>query len=198
MSLKKFPVSSALSVQADDTMAQTIGPPFPHLVNEPDNPFNLPMPPRPDGAEPHLQPGWQWVHTDWLAYWLMTRQGINNRKKHLELPETEILAHFEALKWWQNDPQAQRVYAEILGQADQALVKQNLKGWCSHYGLDNVCNSPMPEYEEGPTRWTVLWLYVADKHLRFSLTTGLFGNGRHRVYAAWKAQVPALFLLVTV
>jgi hypothetical protein len=169
-----------------------------------ENPFALAIPPRPDDPEPELHLGWQWLPTDWLAYWLMQNQGINNRPEDLELPCTEIQARIDTLRWWSTNPRTKMFFESILQTKSAFDAHHNLSRWYQEFGLiiPERGYDPLVDVEVmlgkdyAMSRAKILEFWLADP-VFYVADIQRFERGRHRTYAAWRCDVDSIFVWVS-
>ena len=168
--------------------------------------INIPIPPKPDGQEPELLPGWRWLPSDWLAYWMMTgpiplQDEFRNPKQ--PYPPSLIKTHMDVLRWWESHERGRVVFERILATHDTEKICQNLSAWIEDVGMEDLANRvvhpPVISRFERITRGDILFLYTAKCHpqpIELEAKSHQITHGRHRVYAAWKHDAPEVFLLV--
>lgn len=151
---------------------------------------DLLIPTRPSLSEPEVKLGWWHGPTDWLCYWLMTYQGINNRLRDLERPCSDIANKVAVLEWWQTDPLGVKVFQRVLAHSPDEIDQHLLTQWAHEAGLWRDEVSEILSH-----RLLGLNLFVGRvEPILFSITQRQFGNGRHRVYAAYRCKVPRLWV----
>jgi hypothetical protein len=162
--------------------------------------YGLEIPERPDGTEPELKPGWHWVNVHWLAYWMMTGNNpiTEERRREEPYPESLLVVQMETLRWWQSDKLGNRVFEKILTTPNPAAAEEALEKWIVEFGLQEVAavviaEDPVMAIKE-ITRGDVLAFYTCHRYaVWFNIARRSFGQGRHRVYAAWKQNVEEVF-----
>jgi hypothetical protein len=159
-------------------------------------------PPQPSTPQPELASGWQWVDSHWAAYWLMTNQGIDNRKDSLETLAEYVPPLFATLRWMQEHPGTSEIFQKILKVENPYAVSALLSRWYLEAGLlEAETGQYAPELLEvvlktrsyQTNRLGMIASYFSDPVI-YIPSERRYDRGRHRTYVAWRLQLPEVFL----
>jgi hypothetical protein len=141
-----------------------------------------------------LRPGWQWLPSVWLAYWVGQYNPINNRQDELE-GDCEWIKPYAALfEWWRTTPKARDVFQAVLAYQPRELTGAVFYQLAAQAGLDVPRDYDLSAKADDLLR-QMSTVFGATPIM---ISTGKqITSGRHRIYAAWRRDVPELLVWVS-